>query len=87
MKNEKIYLARKYSWGICNVENENHSDIKLFHHLLYFSFLEATIEITESIEQRFIHDKIEKKKFSMGFFSGFIVTAAVACIGIGFVSK
>ena len=84
MKNEKIYLARKYSWGICNVENENHSDIKLFHHLLYFSFLEPTIEITECIEQGFIHGVLENKKLRLGFFSGVFFAGVITAIGFGF---
>ena len=87
LKNDKIYLARKYSWGVCNVEDENHSDIQLFHRLLYFSFLDTSVKITESIERDVVFNDLQNIKFSKGFFSGIFLTAAIGFIGLGIVKN
>ncbi|EGR33121.1 hypothetical protein IMG5_061200 [Ichthyophthirius multifiliis] len=63
-KNETIY-GRSYPWGICNIENPQHSDFILLYHYLIGYFTLELIKNTEKLYKNYRktqkQNKIEKK--------------------------
>lgn len=57
----KTSMGRKYSWGICEIENPNHTDFQLFYNLLigYFSFP------CKKLTEIFYENYFEKKKIKL----------------------
>lgn len=54
MENDDVFLARTYSWGVCNVECKEHSDLALLHKLLVFHFSDSTIKLTDCHSEEFV---------------------------------
>lgn len=55
----QIFLARTYSWGVCNVESELHSDLELLHKLLTNHFCDTTIKLTDCNSEEFVDNNNE----------------------------
>ena len=53
-------MARKYPWGICNIELSSHSDIYLLHELLVHYFSDSMIELTQCNEEEFVDNQKSK---------------------------
>jgi len=66
-------VSRKFSWGICDIEDNNHSDFALLHKLVLFFFSKSAMELTECFNEDFMHNNIRNNELRFGFFSGFLV--------------
>lgn len=80
IKNDHIYLARKYSWGTCNIEDSNNSDFTLLHKLVLFFFSKSTKQLADCFNTDFMHDNIKKSELKLGIFGG--VFLSVAAFGV-----
>lgn len=54
--------ARKYNWGVCNIENPNHCDFLLLYKLLIGYFSMEMIKITDYFYKKHLDKNIRKKK-------------------------
>mmetsp|Transcript_31105 Transcript_31105/g.28307 ORF Transcript_31105/g.28307 Transcript_31105/m.28307 type:complete len:105 (-) Transcript_31105:326-640(-) len=59
--NEVIY-GREYSWGICNIENPDHSDFTLLSTLLGGHICLEAIQLTDYYYKRYFKKRKEKEK-------------------------
>lgn len=79
MYRNKLFLARTYRWGLCNIENKNYSDFLLLFKLLTKYYSIPAIELSDCLGEDFVKDFKQsktKKKQAVGFVSGVVIGLA-----------
>jgi septin family protein len=58
----KYIYGREYPWGLCNIENPQHSDFMLLRTLLGGHIYHEAIALTESTYKNYKHDQKKRQK-------------------------
>jgi septin family protein len=60
VKKDRYVIGRKYSWGVCNIDNPEHSDFALLYNLLIGHFSLECIRLTEMFHSNY-NESVKKK--------------------------
>lgn len=84
-RNKRSKYGRKYSWGVCDIENPEHSDFMLFYSLVvgYLSF--QLISRTDTLFELYQEEKIVPSSGSLsgGRLSGGMELGFGIAMGVG----
>lgn len=58
---QKTIYGRQYGWGICNMENPEHSDFMLLYNLLLVYFSNILINLTATCQSEYVRRKLQTK--------------------------
>ncbi len=80
-EHKTTFLARDFSWGVCNVENEDYTDLTLLYKLLLFHFEDTVIDLANNLSEDCVY-KTQKKAEKSKIFQKFGIVGGSAAIGL-----